>query len=208
MFGDRAVIADAGTDTIGVVALVGNDDGTMLDAFEQRLGMRHVVIVAGRDQELDRAALRIDARVDFRREAAAASPHTTISTFFLLRRHADARARSSSSIICTLPSCAFTMASIRRSQIPCLAPAVEAIVGRRVGPVSLGHVAPRRTCAQYPEDAVEHAPVFLRLDAAPLPRQQRLDDAPLEVREIVAHDPGPDVWEREITVRSPVSRKN
>jgi len=76
------VIADAGTDTIGVVALVGNDDGTMLDAFEQRLGMRHVVIVAGRDQELDRAALRIDARVDFRREAAAASPHTTISTFF------------------------------------------------------------------------------------------------------------------------------
>ena len=80
--GDRAVIADAGTDTIGVVALVGNDDGTMLDAFEQRLGMRHVVIVAGRDQELDRAALRIDARVDFRREAAAASPHTTISTFF------------------------------------------------------------------------------------------------------------------------------
>ena len=43
------MIADAGTDTIGVVALVGNDDGTMLDAFEQRLGMRHVVIVAGRD---------------------------------------------------------------------------------------------------------------------------------------------------------------
>ena len=44
---------------------------------------------------------------------------------------------------------------------------------------------------------VEHAPVFLRLDAAPLPRQQRLDDAPLEVREIVAHDPGPNVWERK-----------
>ena len=85
-----------------------------------------------------------------------------------------------------------------------LAPAVEAIVGRRVGPVSLGHVAPRRTCAQYPEDAVEHAPVFLRLDAAPLPRQQRLDDAPLEVREIVAHDPGPNVWERESLFESRV----
>jgi hypothetical protein len=70
-------------------------DGTLFDAFEQRLGMRDVVIVARRDQEMDRTALRIDTRVDFRREAAAASPHTTISTFFWLRRHADARARSS-----------------------------------------------------------------------------------------------------------------
>ena len=89
-----------------------------------------------------------------------------------------------------------------------LAPAVEAIVGRRAGPVSLGHVAPRRTCAQYPEDAVEHAPVFLRLDAAPLPRQQRLDDAPLEVREIVAHDPGPRMFGSVNHCSSPWSRKN
>ena len=85
-----------------------------------------------------------------------------------------------------------------------LAPAVEAIVGRRVRPVSLGHIAPRRTRAQHPEDAVEHAPAFLRLDAAPLCRQQRFDDAPLEVREIVAHDPGPDVWQRESLFESPV----
>ena len=76
------MIADAGTDAVGVVALVGNDDGTLFDAFEQRFGMRHVVIVARRDQEMDRTALRVDAGVDFRREAAAASPHATISTFF------------------------------------------------------------------------------------------------------------------------------
>ena len=31
-----------------------------------------------------------------------------------------------------------------------LAPAVEAIVGRRVRPVSLGHVAPRRTTQKMP----------------------------------------------------------
>lgn len=86
----------------------------------------------------------------------------------------------------------------------CLAPAVEAIVGGRVGAISLGHVAPRRTGAQHPEDAVENAPILLRLDAAPFRRQQRLDNAPLEVREIVAHDPGPDVWERESLFESRV----
>ena len=80
--GDRAMIADARTDAIGVITLVANHNSTLLDAFEQRLGMRHVVIIARRDQELDRAALRIDARVDFRGEPASASPHTTISTFF------------------------------------------------------------------------------------------------------------------------------
>ena len=85
-----------------------------------------------------------------------------------------------------------------------LAPTVKAIVGRRIRPVSLGHVAPRRTCTKHPKDAVEHAPAFLRLDAAPLCRQQRLDDAPLEVRKIVAHDPGPDVWERESLFESRV----
>jgi hypothetical protein len=53
---------------------------------------------------------------------------------------------------------------------PGLTPAVEAIVGRRVGTISLRHVPPRRPCAQHPEDAVEDAPVFLRLDAAPLHR--------------------------------------
>ena len=41
----------------------------------------YVVIVAGRDQELDRAALRIDARVDFRREAAAASLYNDLHFF-------------------------------------------------------------------------------------------------------------------------------
>ena len=86
-----------------------------------------------------------------------------------------------------------------------LAPAVEAIVGRRVGPVSLGHVAPLGA----PVRSTQKMPLstrrfFFRPDAAPLPRQQRLDDAPLEVREIVAHDPGPDVWERESLFESRV----
>ena len=53
---------------------------------------------------------------------------------------------------------------------PSLAPAIEAIVGRRIGTISLRHVPPRRACAQHPEDAVEDAPIFRRLDATPLCR--------------------------------------
>lgn len=80
--GDRTMLADARANTIRIVALVGDDDRARLDALEQGLGGGHVVVVAGRDQEADRAALRVNARVDFRREPAAASAHTTISTFF------------------------------------------------------------------------------------------------------------------------------
>ena len=32
-----------------------------------------------------------------------------------------------------------------------LAPAIEAVVGGRVGPVSLRQIAPRRACTQHPE---------------------------------------------------------
>ena len=70
-----------------------------------------------------------------------------------------------------------------------LAPAIEAVVGRRVRPVTLGQIAPRRARAQHPEDAVENTPVVLRFGASPVGRQERLDSAPLEVGEIVAHDP-------------------
>ena len=77
------MIANADANPIGVIALVGDDDGTLLEPVEQRLGVRYVVVVARRDQEADRAALRIDARVDLRGEAASASAHATSSTLFL-----------------------------------------------------------------------------------------------------------------------------
>jgi len=38
--------------------------------------------VAGRDQKADRAAFRIDPRVDLGGEASSALAHTTISTLF------------------------------------------------------------------------------------------------------------------------------
>ena len=80
--GDRLLIANAGANPIGIVALVGDDDGTSLEPVEQRLGVRYVVVVARRDQQADRAPFGVDARVDFRGEAASASPHTANSTVF------------------------------------------------------------------------------------------------------------------------------
>ena len=81
--GDRALVTDAAPHAVSVIALVGDDNGAALQAIEQRLGTGDIMVVARRDQEADRAAFRVDPRVDLRGEAAAASPHTTISTLFL-----------------------------------------------------------------------------------------------------------------------------
>jgi hypothetical protein len=81
--GDSALVTDTGAHAVGVVALVGNHHCAPIEAFEQGRGAGYVVIVAGRDQEADRAAFCVDARVDLRGEAASASTHTTNSTLFL-----------------------------------------------------------------------------------------------------------------------------
>jgi len=81
--GARPLSLDMAAHAIGIVALVGDDDSTFIEAVEQRLGMRHVVVVARRDQDSDGTTFRVDPRVDLGGEAASASPHTTISTLFL-----------------------------------------------------------------------------------------------------------------------------
>ena len=80
--GDRTLITDVSTNTIGIIAFVGDDDGACFKSVEQGLGARHVVGLAGRDDQADRVAFRVDPRVDFRGEAASASADTTISTLF------------------------------------------------------------------------------------------------------------------------------
>jgi hypothetical protein len=81
--GNGTLSPDAGPHAVGVIALVGQDDGARFEPVEQSLGRSDVVIVAWRDQQLDRPALGVDARVDFRREPASASTDTTNSTLFL-----------------------------------------------------------------------------------------------------------------------------
>lgn len=78
-----------------------------------------------------------------------------------------------------------------------LAPAIEAIVDGRVRPISFRQVAPGRPCPQDPEDAAEDAAIVLWLAAATARRKNRLDNAPLEIRQVVAHDPSSDVSQLE-----------
>ena len=83
-------------------------------------------------------------------------------------------------------------------------PSVEPVVDRRVRPITLGQIAPRRARAQHPEHAVDNLPIILRFGTSAVHGQQRLDNAPLEVREIVEHDPSSAVWQREALFESRV----
>ena len=81
--GDRTLAADQCPDVVSIVGLVGNDDCALLEAVEPDLCTSGVVVLTGRDQQADRAALRVDPRVGFRGEASSTSPNTTNSTLFL-----------------------------------------------------------------------------------------------------------------------------
>ena len=80
--GNGALIANADAHAVGIVSLVRDHDGAGFEPVEQGFCGRDVVVVARRDQEADRPALAVDARVDFRREPAPASTDTTNSTLF------------------------------------------------------------------------------------------------------------------------------
>ena len=79
----------------------------------------------------------------------------------------------------------------------CLAPAVEAIVGRRVRPVTLRQIAPWCTGAQYPKNAVQNPAIVARFGAPSIHRHKRFDNAPLEVGQVVAHHPSSDAGQLE-----------
>ena len=81
--GGSAARLDMGPQAIGIIGLVGDNDGVLAEAGQKRFGAGQIVGLARRDQDLDRPALVVDARMDFGREPSAASPHTTISTLFL-----------------------------------------------------------------------------------------------------------------------------
>ena len=85
-----------------------------------------------------------------------------------------------------------------------LPPAIETIVNRCVRPIALGQIAPWRTRAQHVEHAVENASIVFRHRPRPAFRQQRLNNAPLEICNTVAHDPSSDVCERESLFESRV----
>src|SRR5215207_3893752 len=64
-------------------------------------------------------------------------------------------------------------------------PAAEAVGAGRRRAVALGNVGPGRAGPEPPIDAVQHLPVVRPRHAARLVRQQRLDDRPLKVGQLV-----------------------
>ena len=78
-----------------------------------------------------------------------------------------------------------------------LAPAVEAVVCARVRPIALRQIAPRGAGPQHPKDAVQNTPIVSRFGTPAVHRQNRFDNAPLEVGEVVAHDPSSDASQLE-----------
>lgn len=81
--GDGSARLDVNAQAIGVIGLVGDDDGTASKVGQERFSACQVMRLPRRNQELERPALAVNARVDFRGEPAAASSHTAISTLFL-----------------------------------------------------------------------------------------------------------------------------
>jgi hypothetical protein len=81
--GDRTLATDQCSDVVSIVGLIGNDDCALLEAVEQDLCTSGVMVLARRNQQPDRAAVRVDPRVDFRGEASSTSPNTTNSALFL-----------------------------------------------------------------------------------------------------------------------------
>ena len=81
--GDAAARLYVASQPVGVIRFVGDNDCAAAEIRQERFGAGQVMGLSGRDQELDRPALAVDTRVDFRAEATAASPHTAISTLFL-----------------------------------------------------------------------------------------------------------------------------
>jgi hypothetical protein len=82
MIWNDALSPDVCANPLSIIALVGNHDGAPFETNEQCLGANDVMDLAQKDQEADRAALRLDPSVDFRREASLVSVDTTISTLF------------------------------------------------------------------------------------------------------------------------------
>ena len=82
--GDGTLSPDMRANAIGIVALVGDDDGALRRG--RRAAAAAQVTSWTSPGEIRRQTGRpfaIDPRVDFRGEASSASAHTTISTLFL-----------------------------------------------------------------------------------------------------------------------------
>ena len=79
----RTLLCDQGSQHIGIVATVGEQQAVFPKPAQHIVSARTVVSLAFRQLDVDRETVRIDERVDFGREPAAGTAHATASaTFF------------------------------------------------------------------------------------------------------------------------------
>src|SRR5437016_4742026 len=88
---------------------------------------------------------------------------------------------------------------------PGFAPAHEAVVAGGVGAEFLLRKSPPwRAGPQHPENPVQDSPIVDPRHAPRLVRQQRRDDTPFEIRQLISpHDPAPPVGKLESHLDSP-----
>lgn len=73
-----AALGDGVTQGVGVIAFVGQQHGVPGQVGDQFLRASNVAPLPGGQFELERSALLVDDRVDFRREAASGATQTSI----------------------------------------------------------------------------------------------------------------------------------
>jgi hypothetical protein len=116
--GRGALLLDKRADAIGVISLVGEDDGAGTKVVEQPICDLNVMRLPGCQPEPDREALCIDDSVDLGREPASAATEAMICTPLFAVAACWCARTEVLSIICMSPSCAAVMASISRSHTP------------------------------------------------------------------------------------------
>lgn len=116
--GNRALRLDQIADAIGVISLVGQNDGARIETIKQAKRGGAVMGLAGGQAEPDREPLGIDDRVDLGREAAPRATETMISIPLFFVADCWWARTEVLSIIWMSPSWAAVMASIIRSHTP------------------------------------------------------------------------------------------
>ena len=118
--GHRALRLDQIADSIGVISLVGQNDGAWIKAIEQAERSGSVMRLPRCQAEPDRETFGIDDRVDLGREAAPGATETMISIPLFAVAACWCARMEVLSIIWISPSYAAVIASISRSQTPAL----------------------------------------------------------------------------------------
>src|SRR5215208_3622486 len=169
--------------------------------IEQPLQGGLLVALAAGQHGGERFAPAFGTQVQLGRKASLRAPQRLVLTprrrrCGVRRRRVDGRARwwHPQSAGSSPPRCAPRL-RLQRRQYPVpytrRAPAVEPARYRPDRAITLGQVAPRRTGAQDPQNAVQDGAVGVARPARarPLGRQQRLQPPPLLVRQIIASHP-------------------